>query len=135
VSNDRRPEVPESNFKLPESVDVDAIAEDAMQAGFKVICDRLSEATDGAHTWGDVDPLESRRIDLEFRGWVRMMAENNEAIQRLNAPRRTLTISFDVTGLKPEEIDALAGEATVQGERSDDHPDVSVFPAKICEEF
>jgi hypothetical protein len=72
---------------LPDTLDVDQVAEDAMQTAFKLIADRIDEAC-GGHTWGDVDPLESHRIDQEFRGWVRMMAENNTALQAAEQDRQ-----------------------------------------------
>lgn len=39
--------------------------------------------------------------------------------------RRYLTVRFDVTGWTDAEVDALAGEVLVQGERSDEHPDAN----------
>jgi len=65
---------------LPDTVDVDAIAEDAFQAGFKVIADALTAATNG-HVWGDMSPGEYHALSLLFRGCVRAMAVNAVALQ------------------------------------------------------
>jgi hypothetical protein len=63
---------------IPDDVDVDAIAEDALQAGFKVICDRLAAA--GYPVTGDVTPGEAVTLDQTFDTFVRMIALNNDAI-------------------------------------------------------
>ena len=40
--------------------------------------------------------------------------------------RKSLVVEFDVTDLTKDQTGWLASEAEVQGESSDDHPDVSV---------
>lgn len=53
--------------------------------------------------------------------------------------RRILTVRFDVTGLSPGQIDALAFEASVQGEASDNiepgHPDVPFLGSEVTPPF
>lgn len=63
---------------LPDDVNVDAIAEDALQAAFKVIADQLGES--GYPVTGDVAPDEAARLDDLFRSFVRCMALNNDTI-------------------------------------------------------
>jgi hypothetical protein len=44
-----------------------------------------------------------------------------------SSKRRVLVVEYDVTGLTNKQIDALMLEAVVQGEASEDHPDVPVI--------
>lgn len=64
--------------ELPDDVAVDAIAEDSLQAAFKVIADQLGEA--GYPVTGDIAPDEAARLDDLFRSFVRAMALNNDTI-------------------------------------------------------
>jgi hypothetical protein len=57
------------------------IAEEAMQAAFKVIADRL-EGLDYPVT-GDIAPWEAVQLDCAFQGFVLMMALNNDRIAEM----------------------------------------------------
>lgn len=67
---------------LPEEIDTAAIAEDAIQAAFKVIADRLE--LDGFPVTGDIGPYESNALLNAFRNYVHGLALNNVEIQKLN---------------------------------------------------
>jgi len=69
---------------MPEDIPVDAIAEDAFQAAFKVIADALAGAT-GGHVWGDMMPDEVHALGNLFRGCVRSMAINAVALQEVQS--------------------------------------------------
>ena len=58
------------------------IAEDAMQAAFKVIADRLEDL--GYPVSGDIAPWEAPQLDNAFQGFVLKMALNNDRIGRMN---------------------------------------------------
>jgi hypothetical protein len=67
---------------LPDDVADEDIAEEACQAAFKVICDRLEE--EGYPVTGDLMPPEAAQIERAFLGFVRAMALNNPTIATLN---------------------------------------------------
>lgn len=103
--------------EIPGDIDVNAIAEDAMQAAFALIATRLELAT-GMHVFGDIDPLASVWIEEQFRGYVRSMMLN--VSDSVEAKAKTLMVAtFDVSGLPDEEMFSLAGEVSVQAEESD----------------
>lgn len=68
--------------KLPEGIDVTAIAEDSLQAAFKVIADSLEAA--GYPVTGDIAPSEAFELEYAFKGYVHQLALNNNAIATLN---------------------------------------------------
>lgn len=90
---------------LPDAIDVDDIAENALQAAFKTIADGLASA--GYPVTGDVSPGEAIELDRLFQGFVRMMALNNDDIAALtdreptddeiyNGPGREGGIGYDM---------------------------------------
>jgi hypothetical protein len=54
------------------------IAEEALQAAFKLIADRLESL--GYPVSGDIAPWEAPQLDNAFQGFVLMMALNNDRI-------------------------------------------------------
>jgi hypothetical protein len=99
---------------LPEEVDVDQIAEDASQAGFAAIAAGFDRA--GYPITGDVDPLESQRIDQTFRGWVRMMAVNNPNLCTANDLYWSEEITVEIEAADPGELLARPSEVFVRRE-------------------
>ncbi len=67
---------------LPGSIDAGAIAEEAMQAAFGKIAEKLAEA--GYPVTGDIAPDEAFRLDALFLGFVYSLAQNNQAIAYMN---------------------------------------------------
>lgn len=59
------------------------IAEEAMQAAFKVIADRMAAL--GYEVSGDVMPDEAWNLDFLFQGFVLGMALNNPTIGGMNS--------------------------------------------------
>lgn len=59
------------------------IAEEAMQAAFKVIADRMDAL--GYEVSGDVMPDEAWNLDFLFQGFVLGMALNNEKIAAMQS--------------------------------------------------
>jgi hypothetical protein len=66
---------------IPPSVNVDEIAEKALQAAFSLIATELTAAT-GKETTGDFEPGETFALDRAFVLFVRAMALNNDAVVR-----------------------------------------------------
>jgi hypothetical protein len=69
---------------LPEdvAVNVNDIAEEALQSAFGVIANRLDDL--GFPVTGDISPGEAVQLDSLFSSFVRTMALNNVAIAALN---------------------------------------------------
>lgn len=57
------------------------IRDEAVNAFFKVVADRLNDYYPGSTTHGDIDPLTSFHIDGVAMEWLLMFAENNTAVQ------------------------------------------------------
>ena len=66
---------------MPLAVDVEDIAEEALQAAFKTIADRMSKA--GYPVSGDFAPDEVAELDHAFKGYVLTMALNNQRIYEM----------------------------------------------------
>ena len=60
------------------------IRDEAVNAFFKVIVDRLNDLYPGSTTYGDIDPLMSMHIDHVAMEWLAMFAINNTAVQEVN---------------------------------------------------
>lgn len=67
---------------LPVEVDPNAIGEDALQAAFALIAQRLAD--EGYPVTGDFAPEETQRLKDLFVSFVQRMALNNPAIAALN---------------------------------------------------
>ncbi len=61
------------------------IAEEARQAFFKVVCDRLDDLYPGSKTYGDESPGEMSERDAIAYNWVMSHAWNNSAVQAYNS--------------------------------------------------
>lgn len=55
------------------------IREEALNAFFKVVADRLDDLYPGSRTVGDIDPLFARHLE-EVDTWIRAFALNNSAV-------------------------------------------------------
>jgi hypothetical protein len=82
---------------LPADVNVEDIAEDALQAAFALICSRLETAGYGP-VYGDVMPGEQEQLKETFEQFVRMMAVNSPALLAFSEGRCTGTRDGGVPG-------------------------------------
>lgn len=79
--------------------------------------------------WRHVDPnlacfLYPAREAMSKDPWT------HAYLQARKAAPAILRVSFDVSKLTPEELDALILEVVVQAEASDGHPDVDVIESR-----
>lgn len=56
-------------------------ADEALNAFFKVIVDKLDDVYPGSRTYGDVGPFEALERERIALKWVRSFATNNTAVQ------------------------------------------------------
>lgn len=68
---------------LPAEINVEAIAEEALNAAFLLIQTRITEAVGGVTT-GDVTPGEAASLKNVFEAFVRSQALNNEVCARVS---------------------------------------------------
>ncbi len=61
------------------------IAEEARQAFFKVVCDRIKDLYPDSQMWGDETPGEMYQRDQIAFDWVMEHARNSEAVQQYEA--------------------------------------------------
>lgn len=69
-------------FVLPAEIDVPSIADEACNAAFKLIADRIDEAI-GDRTSGDFMPGEVVWLEDIFATFVRAMALNNPTVSAM----------------------------------------------------
>lgn len=95
---------PARSTRLPREVEeaLPGIREDAIQAAFGAIADRLEAL--GYPVTGDLTPAEAAELDRQFESYVRAMALNNERIADMQ-DKLTYAISVLEGGV---ESDALA---------------------------
>lgn len=96
----------------PSQADLEALAEDALQAFFTVVCERLDEWYAPAKTWGDETPSEyGQRHEMALR-WIEAHATNNAIVATANdedaAEARPLAV-WSVSGLEACEAGEIVG--------------------------
>lgn len=65
---------------VPGEGDIVDLANEALNAFFKVVVDKLDDWYPGSKTWGDIDPMESISQEEIAKRWIRSFAINNTAV-------------------------------------------------------